>query len=78
MAESHSGSTESSEKEYCSHPGCFEDSESATLYREPTDHNDRGWIAVCGEHADLENEGTEVIVNDAASAASAEILSGLK
>lgn len=78
MAECHDGSTESEEKKYCSHPTCYKNSEDSTLYKEPTEHNERGWFAVCGEHADLQKEGVEVIVNDAASELSGEILKSLK
>lgn len=36
----------------CSHPTCPTTEETGTMYKEPTEHNDRGWIPVCGDHVD--------------------------
>lgn len=63
----------------CSHPGCMETEETATMYKEPTKHNERGWFAVCGQHADFTKDGVEVIhTGDAAEVANAAILSTLQ
>jgi hypothetical protein len=64
---------------YCSHPTCYESEETATMYAEPTDHNEEGFMATCGEHTDFSKDGIEVLkVTGAASAANAEILASLK
>lgn len=67
--------------ELCSHPTCYESSDNATIYKEPTDHNERGWIPVCGKHADLSKDGVTVLMSDdpdPAEVANAEILGSLK
>lgn len=61
----------------CFHPGCTATEESATLYKEPTPHNDRGWFPICGQHADFDKDGIEVLDGPAAEL-SAEILAALK
>lgn len=51
------------------------------MFKEPTEHNDRGWFPVCGQHADMSKDGIEVLLTespDLAEVASAEILSALK
>lgn len=65
----------------CSHPTCYESDESTTMYKEPTDHNERGWFPVCGQHVDLSKDNITVLMTEnsgAAQVANAEILSGIK
>lgn len=69
------------EKTVCSHPTCYDSDETATIYKEPTEHNDKGWIPVCGEHVDLSKDGITVLMSEnagAAQVANAEILESLK
>lgn len=47
--------------EYCSHPTCYKSEEKTTLYKEPTDHNERGWMAVCRKHVDVKKDGVTVL-----------------
>jgi hypothetical protein len=61
---------------HCANPGCTESNETTTMYREPTGHGES--FTVCGRHADFDKDGLEVIVEDAASEASAEILNALQ
>lgn len=67
--------------EYCNHPTCYESEETCTIYEEPTDHNDKGWIAVCGKHVDLSKDGVTVHMSDHSGivdVANAEILQALE
>jgi len=48
------------------------------MYREEANFDPEKSFVVCGKHADFSKDGISVIVNDAASEASAEILSSLK
>lgn len=67
--------------EYCCHPTCYESEETCTIYKEPTEHNDKGWIPLCGEHVDLSKDGVTVLLSEHscdAAVANAEILESLK
>lgn len=51
------------------------------MYKEPTEHNEEGWIPVCGEHVDLEKDGVTVLMGEysgVADVANAEILTALQ
>lgn len=63
----------------CSHLTCYDTDDDVTMYKEPTDHNDKGWMPVCGKHCDFTKDGVEVLsVNDVSSAISEEILASLQ
>lgn len=40
----------------CAHPF---GKEHAAMYREPTEHNERGWMPVCKQHVDPTKDGVE-------------------
>lgn len=51
------------------------------MYKEPTEHNDRGWFPVCGQHVDMSKDGITVLLTEnsgAAQVANAEILAALQ
>jgi len=54
------------------------------MYKEETDHNQKGWMAVCGSHVSEQKcrDGKVTVImsstNKAAEAANAEILKGLQ
>jgi len=61
----------------CSHPTCVKNGENSTMYREKLNFDPEKSFVVCGKHANFGNEEISVIVDDAASEASAEILASL-
>lgn len=65
----------------CSHPTCYESDKTATIYKEPTEHNDKGWFPACSEHVDMSKDGITVLLTEnsgAAQVANAEILTALQ
>lgn len=65
---------------YCSHPTCYESEETATMYKEPTEHNEKGWMPVCGSHLSrekCEQKRVTVLSTGAAAEANAAVLAGL-
>jgi len=67
---------------YCSHPTCYESEETATMYREESNHGDD--FAVCGQHVSEQKcrDGKVTVImsstNRAAEEANAAVLAGLR
>jgi hypothetical protein len=38
----------------CSCPGCTNSDNDSTMYKEETKYNEKGWVAICGEHLSRE------------------------
>lgn len=62
----------------CDHPTCYRTENDCTMYDVQSRHGE-GSFTVCGEHLiERDVDRAEAIVTNAASAANAEILEGLK
>lgn len=64
-------------EKHCSHPGCYENSDSATMYIEQASRSDKEF-AVCGKHADFTKDNVRAFVNSAASEMNDKILKTLQ